>query len=80
MRTKITLTFLCAGLFLLRTSGQEKLILSLEEARKHAIEYNKTVQNADLAIVESQKKINETLSAGLPQADVTIDYSNFLVT
>jgi outer membrane protein len=78
MRTKITLTFLCAGLFLLRTSGQEKLILSLEEARKHAIEYNKTVQNADLAIVESQKKINETLSAGLPQADVTIDYSNFL--
>lgn len=78
MKTKITLIFLWTGFFLIRTNGQEKLSLSLEEARKHAIEYNKTVKNADLAILESQKKINEILSAGLPQADVTIDYSNFL--
>jgi outer membrane protein len=78
MRAKTTFILLLASLVFARINGQEKLSLSLEEARKHAIEYNKTVKNADLAIDESRKKINEVLSAGLPQADVAIDYSNFL--
>jgi outer membrane protein len=78
MRAKTTFILLLASLVFARINGQEKLSLSLEEARKHSIEYNKTVKNADLAIDESRKKINEVLSAGLPQADVAIDYSNFL--
>jgi outer membrane protein len=63
---------------LIRVSGQEKMSLSLEEARLHAIEYNKQVKNAALAVELAQKKINESISAFLPQADLTMDYSNYL--
>ncbi len=58
--------------------GQEKLIFSLQEAINYALEYNKTLRNADMAVLEAKKKINETIFAGLPQVDATVDYSNFL--
>lgn len=78
MRLKTNLMILLTILALVRINGQDKLSLSLGDAIQHAIEYNKTVKNAGLAIDESRKKYNETLSAGLPQANVTLDYSNFL--
>jgi outer membrane protein len=78
MRLKTNLLILLTVLALVRINGQDKLSLSLGDAIQHAIEYNKTVKNAGLAIDESRKKYNETLSAGLPQANVTLDYSNFL--
>ncbi|MBN2214120.1 MAG: TolC family protein [Bacteroidales bacterium] len=78
MRLKTNLMILLAVLALVRTNGQDKLSFSLGDAIQHAIEYNKTVKNAGLAIDESRKIYNETLSAGLPQANVTLDYSNFL--
>ncbi len=62
----------------LNSPGQEKLSLSLDEAVNYATEYNKQLWNADLAVRESQKKINETIFSGLPQVDATVDYSNFL--
>ncbi len=77
MDTKLKL-ILFLSFFACRLNAQEKLSLSLEEAKNYAIEYNKMVKNADLAVTEAQKKINETISTGLPQADVNIDYSNFL--
>ncbi len=78
MRLKTNLIILLTVLTLVRINGQDKLSLSLGDAIQHAIEYNKTVKNAELAIDESRKKYNETLSTGLPQANVTLDYSNFL--
>jgi outer membrane protein len=58
--------------------SQEKLSLSLEQAMAHALEYNKQVENAALAVELAQKKINESISAFLPQADLSMDYSNYL--
>ena len=62
----------------LASFGQEKLVLSLEDAVNYAIEYNKQVKNADLAVLEAQKKINENIFSGLPQVNATVDYSNFM--
>ena len=72
----ILLGLIC--LFRISVSGQEKLTLSLEQAVNYAVEYNKMINNADLATREAQKKINEMLSGALPQVGATIDYSNFL--
>ncbi len=58
--------------------GQEQLSLSLEEARDYALEYNKQIENAALSVEQAQKRINESISSFLPQADVSMDYSNFM--
>lgn len=58
--------------------GQEKLSLSLEEAKEYALEYNKQIENAALSVEQAQKRINESISSFLPQADVAMDYSNFM--
>jgi outer membrane protein TolC len=67
-----------AFLAFLPVNAQEKLVLSLEEASNYAIEYNKVIKNADLAVQEAQKIINESISTGLPQASATVDYSNYM--
>ena len=78
MNTKLKLILFLTAIILCNVQGQEKLSLSLEDAKNYALEYNKMIKNADLAVKEAQKKINETISIGLPQADATVDYSNFL--
>lgn len=76
MRTTI-LTFL-----LLLTSGflgaQQTLTLDLAGARKTALEYNKTVANADLAVQKASKAVWAAIANGLPQLNATADYSNAL--
>jgi len=57
-------------------SAQEKLVLDLEAAKEHALNYNRTIKNSGLAIDQSQEKLWETISAGLPQINATTDYSN----
>jgi outer membrane protein len=61
-----------------RSFGQEMLSISLEEAKSYALEYNKQVKNAALAVELAQKRINESISSFLPQADLSMDYSNFM--
>lgn len=79
MRNKV-LILLCLlvqpGLF--RTLAQEALSLSLEEAQQYALEYNKVLENAGLAVDAAQEFLWESISMGLPQVDATVDYSNFL--
>jgi outer membrane protein TolC len=50
----------------------------MKQATQHALEYNKQVENAALAVELAQKKINESISSFLPQADLSVDYSNYL--
>ncbi len=69
-------------LLLLVTSGrqvlaQEPLRLGLEDARKYAIEHNRNLINAGLAIDEAGERLKETIAQGLPQVNATADYSNF---
>jgi outer membrane protein len=58
--------------------AQEALSLSLEEAQKYAIEYNKSLKNAELAVDAAKQMVWESVATGLPQVDATVDYNNFL--
>lgn len=68
----ILLSFtLCNG-----AMSQEKLSLTIQEAKSYALSYNKTFKNSGLSIVQSQEKLRETRAAGLPQVNANADYSN----
>ncbi|KPK83987.1 MAG: hypothetical protein AMS27_11245 [Bacteroides sp. SM23_62_1] len=58
--------------------AQQDLSLTLEEAQSYAIEYNKAIKNAELAVDVAKKRVMETLAAGLPQMDASMNYNNFL--
>jgi outer membrane protein TolC len=51
--------------------------LSLENARNYALEHNRNLINAGLAIDEAGQRLRETIAQGLPQVNATIDYNNF---
>jgi outer membrane protein len=59
-------------------NSQDKLSLDLEGAIKYALEHNLSIKNAGLDIDEASEKVKETLAAGLPQLNASVDYSNFL--
>ncbi len=73
----VTLIFLLA-LNMVAFSENEFKSFSLKEAQDHAVEFNKTIKNAQLDVVAAQKKVWETIASGLPQIDAKADYSNFL--
>ena len=54
------------------------LHLSVEEAKEYAVQHNKSVWNAGLSVSEAQKRTWEIISAGLPQANASVDYSNMM--
>lgn len=58
--------------------AQQSMSLSLEQARAYAIEYNRMLMKAGTSIEEAQESLWQTISAGLPQVDVKVDYSNYL--
>lgn len=58
-------------------NAQEALRFSLEDARQYALEYNKSMANAELGTREAQARLREAIANGLPQINATIDYSNF---
>jgi outer membrane protein len=89
LRTKLIITDNMKRIFLLITTllafngfelifSQDELVLSLDEARQYAIEYNKVLKNASLAVDAAEKQLWETISNGLPRLDATMDYTNFL--
>lgn len=55
--------------------AQEKS-LSLDEAKRMALAYNKTIQNAQLDVTIAKKKVFETTAIGLPQIKGTADYQH----
>jgi len=56
--------------------SQEKLLLSLDAAKEYALNYNKTIKNAGLAVDKSQEATWAAIAIGLPQINGTADYSN----
>jgi outer membrane protein len=58
--------------------SQDKLSLDLEGAINYALENNLSIRNAGMEIEEAGEKVKETLAAGLPQLNASVDYSNFL--
>jgi outer membrane protein TolC len=58
--------------------AQQSLALSLEQAKTHAVEYNRTLLKAGISIEDAQESLWQAISAGLPKVDATVDYSNYL--
>lgn len=54
----------------------EKMVLSLNEAQKYAIEHNKTLANAEIDVQKAEKARWQALATMLPQVSATFDYSN----
>ena len=53
------------------------LNLSLEEAQNFAIEQNRSLKNASLAVQEAYAMRWQTIAAMLPQVDGSYSYSNY---
>ena len=56
--------------------AQDKLSFDLQSAKEYALKYNKTIRNSGLSVSQSQEKLWEAISAGLPQINAKTDYSN----
>lgn len=72
--------FLSVGIllfFVSNVNGQQAILLSLEDARNFALEHNKNLENAGLAVDEAGLMLKEAIAQGLPQLNATVDYSNF---
>jgi len=54
------------------------LTLSLKEAQDYAVEQNRTLKNASLAVQEAYAARWQTIAAMLPQVDGSYSYSNYL--
>lgn len=76
MRVLRIFLVIIAGLAARELPAQEILRLDLEGARKQALQFNKTLKNAGIAVEKSQYQLKEAISAGLPQVSSTLDYSN----
>jgi len=72
----VLLLIMEAGFIL--NSAQEELSLSLVEAQQYALEFNKVVRNAELAVEAAREVVRESVAMGLPQVEANVDYSNFL--
>lgn len=78
MKRKHAILFISLLLMSSVTWAQEKLALGLEDAKQHAVQFNKNILNSGLAIQKSQEQLREAIAAGLPQISATADYSNAL--
>ena len=78
MRTKISLLLLFVSMLMCNARAQEKLSLSLEDARQYALQYTRTLKNAGLSVKEAQSALWTSISQGLPQIQVSGTYQNYL--
>jgi outer membrane protein TolC len=62
----------------LGSNAQEKKAFSLEEAKSYAMQNNPTVLNAGLDNDIAVQQKNETRGMGLPQANITGSFNNFI--
>ena len=60
-----------------KVTAQENLRITLDSARHHALEHNKQLINAGLAIEEAGLSLRETIAGGLPQLNAEADYSYY---
>jgi len=59
-------------------SQGEKLSLSLEEAQKYALEYNRTIKQQDLSVQKAKKAEWASIASMLPQVSGKVDYNSYL--
>jgi len=71
---------LAVGILLLLSqfSFAQTTSFSLEDAKSYALEHNIAVKNADMDITIAEHQKRETIAMGLPQANITGSFNNFL--
>ena len=77
MRLFRLLVFFVAMALPMVTVAQKRLYFSLDSAIHHALINNVQLIQSGNNVDKAQEKLKETIANGLPQADATIDYSNF---
>jgi outer membrane protein len=75
---KIMRIFLFALALMISVFGfaQQKLVYDMEGAKKQALEHNRMLKNSAMAVDKAQYQLKEAISAGLPQINSTLNYSN----
>ena len=61
-----------------KKSAPEVMNLSLNDAQEYAVQQNRTLKNASLAVQEAYAQRWQTIAAMLPQVDGSYSYSNYL--
>ncbi len=74
---KISLVFILA-LTLAGTAKAQTQEFTLKQAQDYAVQHNFQARNAVIDIELAVKKIRETLASGLPQAQASLGYTNFI--
>jgi outer membrane protein len=74
---KITLALLLTLSMAITANGQTQEF-TLKQAQEYAVQHNYQARNAVIDIALAVKKIRETLATGLPQAEASIGYTNFI--
>ncbi len=79
MKSIFILIFLVFFVSIIKLYSQieETNAFTLNEAKNYALEHNILIKNSKLNIVLSEKKVWEAIAQGLPQADLTVDYTDF---
>ena len=62
----------------LATFSQEKLQLSLADAKAYALAYNRTLQTSDLAVQKAEAAKWQAIASMLPHVDAALGYNNFM--
>jgi outer membrane protein len=58
--------------------SQQRITVDLEGAQRYALDHNKRLTGAALAMSKSSMALREAIANGLPQVNATADYSNAL--
>jgi len=79
MKRRIIFTVLLLGWLTIGGFSQTSttLSLSLDQAREYALEHNRVLKNAQYDVAISKKQIWANIAQGLPQAEGSIDYTDF---
>lgn len=78
------MNLLCAGMMLMvlmipgATGSESTRTFSLSEAQEYAVEHNYETLKSEMEVRVTEKKIRETLGAGLPQVSSSLGYVNNL--
>lgn len=76
IRVPKSIILLFSMLSIFRLQGQESQSFSLQQAREYALQHNINVENAQLDVEKSKKKVWETTAIGLPQVNSSLSYNN----
>jgi outer membrane protein TolC len=78
MKGKKFLLLSCIILSLTNSYAQEKLSLSLADAKSYALSYNRTLKSSDLAVQKAEAAKWQAIASMLPHVDATLGYNNCL--